>query len=203
MAQRTAYELSGSVTEKEKSFIETWENVTPGTHWVIRENRRGDEEPQVVAGPVKFRLSTYDRMLTQDKIRDIRNDPFLNGSFRPLIVPEDITIESNPNALSDEDIKRVFGSSKDAWEAYMDVIDSPSTIQRMIDLADEDEDTELSHKRYQQLVEMHASFSNVGKRLTVKDPEMQKQIDQMAGGSGGEPVGAPARRGPGRPRKDA
>ena len=156
-----SYELAGSVTDKEKGFIETWENVSPVTNYIIRENRRGDEQYHEVKGPQKFKLSTYDRMLTEDKILDDRNNPFKNGSFRPIVVPEDVSIESNPNAMSNEDITRLFKSSDVAWDEYMDVIDSPATLKRMIDMADNGEG-ELSHKRYRQLESMYERYSRAG-----------------------------------------
>lgn len=193
-----SYELTGSVSEKEKHFIETWENVAPGVNYIIRENRRGDEVHYEVKGRVQFKLSSYDRMLTEDQIHDLRHNPFKNGCFRPVIVPENVSVDSNPNAMSEEDIKRVFTCSDEAWDAYMDVIDSPATLQRMLDMADEGT-SEIAHRRYQQLFSMHSRFSNVGKRITSSnDPKIQEQMDKMDG-SGNEPVSQPARR-PGRPK---
>lgn len=190
----STYELSGSVSDKEKGFIETWENVGQSTNYVVRENRRGDEEYVLVSGPKKFKLSTYDRMLTEDKISQLRLNPFRNGCFRPIIVPDDINIESNPNALSDDDIVRVFNSSETAWDEYMKIIDSPGTLQRMIDIAESGEG-DLVLRRFQQLQDLHSKFSNLGKRVVSSaDPEIQKEMDNM-GGSTVEPG-----RRPGRPR---
>lgn len=179
-----AYELTGSVSDKERGFIETWENVSVTTNYIIRENRRGDEQYFEIKGPQKFKLSTYDRMLTQDKIVETKNDPFTNGAFRPVVVPSDVTIESNPNAMSNEDIKSVFTCSDVAWDEYMDVIDSPATLQRMVDMADQGE-AELSHRRYKQLesmIERLSRANNPAGRIVQKD---QATYDAMkpAGGS--------------------
>lgn len=188
-------ELSGSVTDKEKGFVETWENVSPGVNYIIRENRRGDEEYLAVEGARPFKLTTYDRMLTEDKIRDDRHNPFKNGAFRPVIVPEDVTIESNPNAMSADDIRRLFGASDVAWDEYMNVIDSPSTFKRMIDMADGGE-ADLSHRRYQQLVSQYDEFSQVGKRAIV-----MKSEDEIAKipGSDSAPVATTRRTGARKP----
>lgn len=183
------FELSGSVTDKERGFIETWENVSHQVNYIVRENRRGDEEYIEVSGPKKFKLSTYDRMLTEDKIVNPRLNPFKNGSFRPIMVPEDISIESNPNALSAEDIRNLFGASEMAWDEYMQVIDSPATLQRMVDMADRG-DAELSHRRYLQLTQMLDRFSNINKQVAPqKDAELIASV-----GSGSEQVSA-SRRG--------
>lgn len=184
-----SFELSGSVTDRERGFIETWENVSHQVNYIVRENRRGDEEYIEVSGPKKFKLSTYDRMLTEDKIVNPRLNPFKNGSFRPIMVPEDISIESNPNALSAEDIRNLFGASEMAWDEYMQVIDSPATLQRMVDMADRG-DAELSHRRYLQLTQMLDRFSNINKQVAPqKDAELIASV-----GSSSEQVSA-SRRG--------
>lgn len=194
----TNWELSGSISEKDKTFIETWENVSPGVNYIVRENRRGDEEYLAVSGFRKFKLSTYDRMLTEDKIQDERHNPFKNGSFRPVIVPEDITIESNPNAMSEEDIRRLFTASDIAWGEYMEVIDSPSTLQRMIDIANNGE-VDLSVRRLRQLESMRERYTSHGKPVLAQtDPA----LDRIRG-SESEPPAAAAKRGPGRPPKSA
>lgn len=180
----------GSVTDAEKLFVETWENVATSTNYVLKLDFRGDYKPQMVQGPRQFKLTTYERILTQDNIYDVRNDPFKNGSFRPVIVPEGVDVETNPNALSDEDILRVFNSSENAWVSYMEVIDSPGTLQRMVDLA-EQSDT-ITVKRLRDIQDALSQHSNVGKKVAgQKDEALYAQIDP----------GAPAKRGPGRPAK--
>lgn len=184
--------LHGSITEEEKTFIETWENVGPGTYYVIQENRRGDEVYVPITGRRNFRISTYERMITEDKSLDPRNNPFKNGAFRPITTPDGISIDTNPNALSDDDIRRLFRASEVAWEEYMVVIDSPATLTRMIELAEADEAMPL--KRFRQLEQRREKYTNIGKRVQHKDPEIQKQIDSMAGGE-------TARRGAGGPMR--
>jgi hypothetical protein len=196
--EREIMELYGSVTEKEKSFVETWENVAEATNYIIREDRRGDEAPDGISGRRRFKLTTYERMLTEDKIIDVRLNPFKNGSFRPVVVPDDITIETNPNALSDEDIARLFVSSANAWDAYMEVIDAPATLKRMLDLA---EHTDMSLARFRQLEQMYQQHSNVGKRITQKD---QEEFDKMGPTGQSKPVpGDSAPKTPTRIRRSA
>lgn len=172
-------DLHGSITVEEKTFIESWENVSPGTHYIIQENRRGDEVQTQITGRRTFRLSTYERMITEEKCLDHRNNPFKNGSFRPVIVPQGVTIESNPNAMSDDDINRLFGASDVAWAEYMAVINSPATLGRMIELA---ENSGLTLKRYRELEQKREVFTHIGKRIEHKDPKIQAQIDAMSSG---------------------
>lgn len=184
-----AMELHGSITPEQRTFIETWENVSPATNYIIRENRRGDEEQvQVYGQGRKFRISTYERMLTEERALDPRNNPFKNGAFRPVIVPQDVDITTNPNAMSDEDITRLFAASDVAWDEYMKVIDSPATLNRMMELA---EASDLSHRRFRQLETMHEDYTNIGKRLT--NGKYQDQIDALG------PAGQGTGPGPGEP----
>jgi hypothetical protein len=176
---------TGSITEAEKKFVETWESVSDAQNYIIREDRRGDEIHVHVTGHQKFKITTYERILTQDKIRDKQFDPFTNGQFRPIIVPSTITVETNPNALSDEDIARIFVASDVAWDAYMEVVDAPATLRRMIELA---ENTDLSMRRYRQL-EAKEQAANPMKRVTQKD---QEQFDKMGPTGGGPGAAAPS-----------
>lgn len=182
----------GSVTEAEKQFVETWENVATSTNYILKLDFRGDSKPSMVNGPRQFKLTTYERILTQDEIIDVRLDPFKNGCFRPVIVPEGVDVETNPNALSDEDILRIFKASENAWESYMEVIDSPATLQRMVNLAEQSET--LTVKRLRELEAAAAEHSNAGKKLAgQKDEALYAQINP------GDTT--PVKRGPGRPAK--
>jgi hypothetical protein len=175
---------TGSITEAERRFIETWENVSEAQNYVIREDRRGDEVYVPVTGPMQFKITSYERILTQDKIKTRELDPFRNGQFRPVIVPDSISTETNPNALSDDDIRRIFQASDVAWDEYMNVIDSPATLRRMMTLAEE---SGLTLKRFRELESKEAE-ANAPQRVTQKD---QDQYDKMG------PTGSPQGPAPG------
>ena len=175
---------TGSITEAERRFVESWENVSETQNYVIREDRRGDEVYVPISGPITFKITTYERILTQDKIRDVSLDPFKNGCFRPVLVPDSISVDTNPNALSDDDIRRIFIVSDVAWEEYMAVIDSPATLRRMLQLAEE---SSLSLKRFREL-ESKNEAASTPQRVTQKD---QDQYDKMG------PVGSPTGAAPG------
>lgn len=138
----------GSITEDDREFVETWENISTSSNDIIRLDRRGDEVHELITGRRTFMLTTEERLITEDRILDEVHNPFRNGSFRPVTVPDSVSIESNPNALSDDEIGSVLVSSERAWEEWMKVIDSPSTLQRMVDIA-EAGTLDISLKRYQ------------------------------------------------------
>lgn len=174
--------MIGAITEENAAFIEEWESVSPSSQWVIHIDMRGDEAPEEVTQGERFYITTKDRMLTQRKVRDKKNDPFVNGSFRPITVPEDVTVETNPNAMSDEHILSVFKASDLAWDEWMSIVDSPATVQRMLDLADSHQDAEISHKRYNQLMQRRTELHPKA-QITTSDEVLKDFLNERGGGS--------------------
>jgi hypothetical protein len=95
----------GSITDQDREFVEVWEHVSDQT-WVSRLDARGDDLTELITGQREFRITTEERMLTEDRIILDDNDPFKNGAFRPIVVPDSVTIQTNPNALSEDEIRR-------------------------------------------------------------------------------------------------
>lgn len=171
---------TGSITQDQVEFVEEWENVSPMVNYIIRLDVRGEPQQEAVEGPRKFKITTEERILTEDKILERKHNPFRNGCFRPITVPDEISIESNPNALSNEEILKIFRSSDLAWEGWMDTLDSPATLQRMVDLAEEAE--EISLRRYRQLQDRHRQIAGELRHATQKDEDVYKEIGQQSGG---------------------
>lgn len=161
-----------SITQEAREFVETWENIATFQNAVIRLDVRGDEKHEVISGEHReFYLTTEERMLTQAKVIDKENDPFLNGCFRPVVVPENVTIESNPNALSDQEILDIFAASDLAWGEWMKTITSPATLNRMVTLADDAPGVTVKRLR-----EVQAQLNAVKPptRLSSRDETLQK-----------------------------
>lgn len=188
----------GSITDQDIDFVETWENIAPYQSAVITLDRRGDERPVVITGRRTFMLTTQDRIITEDRILDPKNDPFLNGAFRPVVVPDSIDVKSNPNALSDEEIVKIFSASELAWSEWLSNIDSVATLRRMLDLADEAES--LSLKRYRQI---EARLLDVRPRtqLEVKDPQLRNFLSDRPNAGQTGAGGAVANSGASNPRR--
>lgn len=182
--------MAGSITKEDTEFVETWEHISPEQWGVIRLDSRGDERHEIISGRRNFRLTSEERMITQDRIAQSEYDPFLNGAFRPVIVPDSVTVETNPNALSDEEINKILASSAIAWEEWLKTIDSVATIKRMLELA---EDSELSVRR---LRELEARLTEVrGQvRISTNDPALQRFLSggPNAGSGGGNEVASGA-----------
>lgn len=187
--------LRGSITDDDRSFVETWENIASYQNVIIRLDTRGDERQEVINGARRFMLTSEERIITQDRIVDEQHDPFRNGSFRPIIVPDSISIETNPNAMSDEDIMSVFSASDLAFGEWLKTIDSHQTLRRMADLAPS---SDISMKRYRAI---EARFREVKPptRLEIKDEQLKTFLSDKPGSSegGGATTGAqnPRRQG--------
>lgn len=162
--------MSGAITAQDREFVEQWENIAVPAHDIIRFDIRGDTKHELIQGRRIFTLTTAERLITQERILKKEDDPFQNGAFRPVVVPDTVSIESNPNALSDEEIQSILKSSAIAWTEWMKVIDSPATLSRMLDISDEVEDFPL--KRYK---ELGAKLSDVRPKTQIK----QKDRDQF------------------------
>jgi hypothetical protein len=166
---------AGSISPEAREFVETWEKVAIDQYTIIHLDARGDERHEVVVQPGRrFMLTTAERIITQDRILLTKDDPFLNGAFRPITVPESVTIETNPNALSDGEIAKLLGASDIAWEEWLKTIDSPATLRRMQDLA---EDAEISLRRYK-MIEARLNEVAPAMRVTTRDGRLRQFLDE-------------------------
>lgn len=163
----------GSITDQDKDFTETWENIATRQNVVLKLDPRGDVKPEVISGRRNFYITTEERLLTQEKVVEDKNNPFKNGDFRPVVVPDSVNVETNPNALSDDEISQMFHVGEAAWVGILETIDSVATLRRMLDLADESED--LSLKRYRSVeARLIAVRGSDRVQLTSNDPELNK-----------------------------
>jgi hypothetical protein len=172
----------GSITDQDTSFVETWENIATRQNAIVRIDARGDERQEVINGRRNFMLTTEERIITEGKVLDPTNNPFKNGDFRPVVVPDSVTVESNPNALSDEEIVQMFSVGDTAWPQLLGTIDSVATLRRMLDLA-EGADT-LTMKRYREM-ENRLIEARGGERLqlTTKDEQLRDFLSDKPRGS--------------------
>jgi hypothetical protein len=96
----------------------------------------------------------------------------LNGCFRPVIVADSVDIKTNPNALTNDEIRSLFVSSELAFAEWLTVLDSPETLRRMIELAD---DSDTSLKRYKAIATRTAEVKPA-RRVTQEDRDELEKI---------------------------
>lgn len=188
--------MAGTITTEDKTFVETWEHISPQGWGIIRLDPRGEERPEIITGRRNFMITTEERIITEDRIKNEADDPFLNGSFRPVVVPDSVSIESNPNALSDDEIDRILNAESElAWSENLSVIDSVATLRRMIERAEDNED--LTYKRFRQLEE-RLEIVRGEVRIDTKDPALKNFLSDRPNPDAGVPT---AQNGAQNPRR--
>lgn len=96
------------------SELEIWESTIPGRVTVTVTNSRGNRQDQSVVGNgSRLRITTDDRELVEEQVRDPQNNPFLNGMLYQVGGPT--RADSSPDALSDDDLKDVFDMTGDEF----------------------------------------------------------------------------------------
>ena len=174
----------GSITDQDVDFVETWENIATRQNAIVRLDARGEERQEVISGRRNFMISTEERLITENKILDAKDDPFKNGDFRPVIVPDTVNVESNPNALSDEEIRQMFTVGEAAWPQLLETIDSVATLRRMLDLADENED--LTLRRYRTIEDRLIQVRGSDRvQVTTNDEQLRKFLSDRPSNRGG------------------
>lgn len=196
---------TGSITDQDVTFVETWENIATYQNVIIKLSPRGDEKQEVITGRREFFITTQERIITEDKIRDPKNNPFRNGAFRPVKIPDDLTIEQNPNALSDEQIDQILASSDVAFEQWLETIDSIATLRRMLERAEDVSGVTIKRVRLMENRVLEVRGEN--RLITMKDGEPDSELQNFLNpkgpkggqpGAGGRVVGdRPANRGVG------
>lgn len=109
-------------TEEDKLVPEIWEITVPGrvsinVHLpggIVRNiSRKGEGQ--------RLRLSTYDRKVAQESVRDPNNDAFANG----MLVRVDLAgakVNKSPNELDDQALAQVFALDDDDFAATLDTL---------------------------------------------------------------------------------
>lgn len=185
----------GAITAQDKDFTETWENIATRQNAIVRLDNRGDERQEVITGRRTFMLTTEDRIITEGKVLDHKDNPFKNGDFRPVMVPDSVTIESNPNAVSDEEIVQMFNVGDAAWPQLLGTIDSLATLRRMLDLAERHDN--LTMKRFRDMESRLIEVRGTDRvQVTTNDEHLKRFLSDKAGG------GDAPRGGQKNPRRD-
>jgi|SRR6478609_9125675 len=167
--------MAGAITDADRTFIEEWENISVPTWDILKFDFRGDVKHELIQGRRNFTLSTAERKVTEERILKKEDNPFRNGAFRPVIVPDSVSIDTNPNALSDDEITSILVSSEVAWDEWMKVIDSPETLNRMLEIASAVDGMTLS--RFRQIT---GKLADARPRTQIKSKD-REQFERMGG----------------------
>jgi hypothetical protein len=120
---------------------ETWKNESAGSVWVWKiDSRTGQMRDEVISTGQKFIIRNEDRVMNQDMAAESSMDNFQNGTLSPvrLVDPdEQKELASNPNFISESEMKDLFGGHWKTFEAKVSQITNVNVLQRMIDISSE------------------------------------------------------------------
>lgn len=131
----------------EKTDKETWKNAGAGEVWinVIDPHTQRLKHTPVRSG-AKVLITTEERQINQDRAASKEKDFFSNGTLTPVRLvdtAEDYAeIASNPNLLSEDDMRAVFKLTPAKFKARLAEITNTIAVNRMLEMARESGDEE-------------------------------------------------------------
>lgn len=113
---------------------EIWECTVPGRVSLTVTNERGGTRLATVKGKGQIlRISTIDREMAEEVIRETPNNPFRNGM---LVRVDNRKGDHNPSTdeLSDDDLREIFGLDNDDFGALLPQL-SEVNVRRLKEMA--------------------------------------------------------------------
>lgn len=124
---------------------EAWENRSDSRHAVLKTNRFGEPESELVGGRKIFYISPQDRVINMESAASAKQDPFRNGQFAPVRLLEDTEdaseIASNPNLIGESEMAKLIKGSQAKLEERLAEIDNHVVVTRMLELAKDQDAT--------------------------------------------------------------
>lgn len=119
--------------------LETWENASPGKVWVWKgDARTGALKDEVIASGQKLMIKNEDRIMNQDMAAQDDLDIFKNGTMMPVRLvdaDEQKELASNPNFISESEMKDLFSGHWKTFETKIASITNAGVLQRMLDIS--------------------------------------------------------------------
>lgn len=120
---------------------ETWKNATKGRVAVLKVNRLGQLEHEIIRGGGTLVISTDERLINQDRSANDDLNVFKNGTMVPVRLIEDsedaAEILSNPNLKSEDELSAMFKLQWKKFEVAVGEISNATTLHRLKELASE------------------------------------------------------------------
>lgn len=121
--------------------FETWKNSTAGRVVLKKYNQRGELADEMFGGGKVFHIKPQERRINQEMAASPDLDMFKNGQLTPvrLIDTEEDAqeIASNPNLISDGEMKDLFKAHWKTFESKVGEISNMTTLERLLEVASE------------------------------------------------------------------
>lgn len=125
------------------SEYESWKNATNGLLFIRKYNNRGDLGHEAVHARKTFHVTPQERRINQEMAAVPSQDFFSNGMLTPvrLIDTEEDAkeIASNPNLMSESDMKGLFKAQWKTFDARIDSITNETTLKRLLEMSQDNE----------------------------------------------------------------
>lgn len=152
---------------------ERWENATKGRVVVRKFDARGNLGHEMVNPGRAVNLTPQERITNQELAANEELDVFKNGTMQPLRLldgSEDAQeIASNPNHLSDSDVKSLVKGHHKTLEKRLSEITNPAALQRLLEVA-KSEDSSIS------------TVQKIQDRLTEVAPSLVSEVVPVPSG---------------------
>lgn len=151
--------------------VETWRNASRGKRGVIKFDRYGNIQHEVINPGRTFTLTRDERTLNQERAATDRLDNFKNGTMVPVkLVDEDdkIAFASNPNLMGDGELRGLFKLHYKKFETQVNAIENEIALDRLAELA---VDPEISATVTQSKI--------IQARLAEVNPQHSTQVTQI------------------------
>lgn len=173
---------------------ETWRNTSLGIKWYKCFDVQGRETTKVVKGNGVFTLTTQERQMNQEaSIPEL--DLFRNGTFvlKKAADETDPDEIASPNSLTDAQIETIYREVTFGTENlsdYLGSIESPVTLQRMLEIFVSEPDSRDSDVKAirNRMNEVNPS-SVLGDRTVITRPEPEDKPTRVSPGGFSVPAG--------------
>lgn len=133
------------MVEKGTPELETWENTGNSRVVLKKYSHAGELVDEMLNGRRKVMLTPQERRINQELAANKALDPFSNGILAPVRLietAEDLEdITSNPNLMSETDMRDLLKGHFKKLEARLTEVDSEPILRRLLEIAQEEDVT--------------------------------------------------------------
>lgn len=119
--------------------METWMNAGPSLLHITKFGEYGKRESELIYGGRVFALTPQERRFNQSQCFRASDDPFTNGTFKPLALiddePDTDRLRNNPNVLDDARVAELFQLAGEGFNQKVLEITNPTAVDRLIEIA--------------------------------------------------------------------
>lgn len=124
------------------SDYELWENASQAIIVLKKVDNLGRVTEEKVVGGRNVQLTPGERRHNQELCATVAQDVFSNGTMRPVRLiddePDSIELKANVNAMSDDEMRRLFAVPLRAFTTRVNEISNPIALQHLLSLAQEE-----------------------------------------------------------------